>query len=64
MKAFIGSAHLTEAAPLRNIEIGLVTANAAITGAVERHIEAPSASPAAVNHATAAPLAFGPAARP
>jgi phosphatidylserine/phosphatidylglycerophosphate/cardiolipin synthase-like enzyme len=40
VKAFIGSANLTEAAQLRNIEIGLVTANAAITGAVERHIEA------------------------
>jgi phosphatidylserine/phosphatidylglycerophosphate/cardiolipin synthase-like enzyme len=40
MKAFIGSANLTEAAQLRNIEIGLVTANAVITGAVERHIEA------------------------
>lgn len=40
VKAFIGSANFTEAAQLRNIEIGIVTNAAAITEGVERHIEA------------------------
>jgi phosphatidylserine/phosphatidylglycerophosphate/cardiolipin synthase-like enzyme len=40
VKAFIGSANLTEAAQLRNIEIGLVVTGALIAGAVEHHIEA------------------------
>jgi phosphatidylserine/phosphatidylglycerophosphate/cardiolipin synthase-like enzyme len=40
VKAFVGSANLTEAAQLRNIEIGLVATNALIAGTVERHIEA------------------------
>jgi len=39
-KAFIGSANLTEAAQLRNIEIGIVTADSAIAAAIERHINA------------------------
>jgi phosphatidylserine/phosphatidylglycerophosphate/cardiolipin synthase-like enzyme len=37
-RAFIGSANLTEAAQLRNIEIGLVVADPIIGNAVERHI--------------------------
>ena len=40
VKAFIGSANLTEAAQLRNIEIGLVVTGALIADAVERHFEA------------------------
>jgi phosphatidylserine/phosphatidylglycerophosphate/cardiolipin synthase-like enzyme len=40
VKAFIGSANLTEAAQLRNIEIGLVVTGALIAEAVERHFEA------------------------
>jgi phosphatidylserine/phosphatidylglycerophosphate/cardiolipin synthase-like enzyme len=40
VKAFIGSANLTEAAQLRNIEIGLVVTGALIAAEVERHIEA------------------------
>ena len=39
-KAFIGSANLTEAAQLRNIEIGIVTTDTAIAAAIERHIDA------------------------
>jgi phosphatidylserine/phosphatidylglycerophosphate/cardiolipin synthase-like enzyme len=39
-RAFIGSANLTEAAQLRNIEIGLILADNVIAEAVERHIEA------------------------
>ena len=39
-KAFIGSANLTEAAQLRNIEIGVMLADKVIAGAVERHVEA------------------------
>ena len=38
--AFIGSANLTEAAQLRNIEIGLVVTGTLIAAEVERHIEA------------------------
>lgn len=37
--AFIGSANFTEAAPLRNIEIGLLVADAAIASAAERLID-------------------------
>jgi phosphatidylserine/phosphatidylglycerophosphate/cardiolipin synthase-like enzyme len=40
VKAFIGSANLTEAAQLRNIEIGLMVTGAFIAGAIESHIEA------------------------
>ena len=40
VKAFIGSANLTEAAQLRNIEIGLLVTGALIADAVERHFEA------------------------
>jgi phosphatidylserine/phosphatidylglycerophosphate/cardiolipin synthase-like enzyme len=40
MKAFIGSANLTEAAQLRNIEIGLVVTGSVIADSVERHMEA------------------------
>jgi phosphatidylserine/phosphatidylglycerophosphate/cardiolipin synthase-like enzyme len=39
-RAFVGSANFTEAAQLRNIEIGIVTADTSITDAIERHIEA------------------------
>jgi phosphatidylserine/phosphatidylglycerophosphate/cardiolipin synthase-like enzyme len=39
-RAFIGSANFTEAAQLRNFEIGIVTADMSIARAVERHIEA------------------------
>jgi phosphatidylserine/phosphatidylglycerophosphate/cardiolipin synthase-like enzyme len=37
-RAFIGSANLTQAAQARNIEVGLVVADPAISEAVERHI--------------------------
>jgi phosphatidylserine/phosphatidylglycerophosphate/cardiolipin synthase-like enzyme len=40
IRALIGSANFTEAAQLRNIEIGLVTTDASIADAVERHIGA------------------------
>ena len=40
VKAFIGSANLTEAAQLRNIEIGLMLTDNLIANAVERHVEA------------------------
>jgi phosphatidylserine/phosphatidylglycerophosphate/cardiolipin synthase-like enzyme len=39
-KAFIGSANFTEAAQLRNIEIGVVTHRPGVASAVERHFEA------------------------
>ena len=39
-RTFIGSANLTEAAQLRNIEIGVVTTDTPIAAAVERHIDA------------------------
>jgi phosphatidylserine/phosphatidylglycerophosphate/cardiolipin synthase-like enzyme len=39
MKAFIGSANLTDAAQLRNIEIGVVVVGT-VAHAAERHIEA------------------------
>ncbi len=38
-RAFIGSANFTEAAQLRNIEIGLLVTDAAIASAAERHID-------------------------
>jgi len=38
-RAFIGSANFTEAAQLRNIEIGLVTYRPDVAAAVERHFE-------------------------
>jgi len=44
VKSFIGSANLTEAAQLRNIEIGLVVTGALIAEAVERHVDALIAS--------------------
>jgi hypothetical protein len=40
VKAFIGSANLTEAAQLRNIEIGVIVTEALIARAVEHHVEA------------------------
>lgn len=40
VKSLIGSANLTEAAQLRNIEIGLVVSGPLIADAVERHIDA------------------------
>ena len=40
VRAFIGSANLTEAAQLRDIEIGLVVTGTLIAADVERHIEA------------------------
>ncbi|HZT88202.1 MAG TPA: DISARM system phospholipase D-like protein DrmC [Stellaceae bacterium] len=40
LRAFVGSANFTEAAQLRNLEIGIMTADASIAGAVEGHIEA------------------------
>jgi phosphatidylserine/phosphatidylglycerophosphate/cardiolipin synthase-like enzyme len=40
VKVLIGSANFTEAAQLRNIEIGILTTDAAIADAVERHIAA------------------------
>jgi phosphatidylserine/phosphatidylglycerophosphate/cardiolipin synthase-like enzyme len=39
-KAFVGSANFTEAAQLRNIEIGVVVHRSEIAAAVERHVEA------------------------
>jgi phosphatidylserine/phosphatidylglycerophosphate/cardiolipin synthase-like enzyme len=39
-KVFIGSANFTEAAHLRNIEIGVVATGTLIAGSVERHVEA------------------------
>jgi phosphatidylserine/phosphatidylglycerophosphate/cardiolipin synthase-like enzyme len=39
-RAFIGSTNFTEAAQLRNIEIGIVMTDTSIAEAVERHIEA------------------------
>ena len=39
-KALIGSANFTEAAQLRNIEIGIATTDVSIAGAVEHHIAA------------------------
>jgi phosphatidylserine/phosphatidylglycerophosphate/cardiolipin synthase-like enzyme len=39
-KALIGSANLTEAAQLRNIEIGILTIDTTIAAAAERHIDA------------------------
>src|ERR1700687_1318000 len=38
-KAFIGSANFTEAAQLRNIEIGLVAHRPDVAAAVERHFD-------------------------
>ena len=39
-RVFIGSANLTEAAQLRNIEIGVAVTGTLIADAVERHLEA------------------------
>jgi phosphatidylserine/phosphatidylglycerophosphate/cardiolipin synthase-like enzyme len=38
-KAFIGSANFTEAAQMRNIEIGVVTRRPDVASAVERHFD-------------------------
>jgi phosphatidylserine/phosphatidylglycerophosphate/cardiolipin synthase-like enzyme len=51
-KAFIGSANFTEAAQLRNIEIGVVVHQAEVAAAVERHVEG------LIEHKDLLPLAF------
>jgi phosphatidylserine/phosphatidylglycerophosphate/cardiolipin synthase-like enzyme len=38
--AFVGSANLTEAAQLRNIELGLLVQSGTVAGNVEQHMNA------------------------